>query len=672
MNQGIKNHLSSENSPYLLQHLFNPVDWYPWGQDAFNKAKKENRLIFLSIGYSTCHWCHVMEMESFSQSDVGKFMNQRFVSIKVDREERPDIDSVFIEFSNRTTGSAGWPLNVILTPDGLPVFSFTYIPRTSRYGSMGIIELLESIDQLWIDNPDEIVKKALDFKGDAKDKKPLKMIQSDTSIQPDMALSQLSKSFDKTYGGFGHSMKFPSPHILSFLGTFFENNNKSETLKMMELTLGAMRMGGIYDHISSGLHRYATDPGWKIPHFEKMLYDQAGLIGALAKGFSITGKNVYRETLRDLLGFIRDNFKDPKGGYFTAIDADSDGVEGKYYVWKYSELANALGSESSNFLNIMNIMEEGNFLDSVKGISNGENILYMNNENKNVEQFLHDFDKILTSELRKNLSDLKMLREKRNPPSIDTKICGDLNGYLLYQLSSAYSMTQDESIYDDSSDLFEYLKNNLVSDGKVIHIKYNDGKYVPGFFSDYAFIALGMFQYGMITGQQLPIEEAEKIMDTARIILKKEIEDYRRTGSSSFVGTFESQEDSSMPSQFSAFERAEFLENLTGNFADPLPLTTPEVEDNVKKYPSFFAFKMETILMRKNSFVLKGNFQGKNTVEKMRKMFSDSDVKIEYYLQDNEHTAGVFSLCNSSACVLDRKNIDEVLGFIAEMNIREE
>ena len=294
------NHLSNEKSPYLLQHAFNPVDWYPWSEAAFLKAEKEDKPVFLSIGYSTCHWCHVMEKESFEDEEIAELMNDAFVSIKVDREERPDIDGIYMSVCQMLTGSGGWPLTLIITPDKKPFFAGTYFPKDSRFGRPGMKELIPKLKDIWINRREEVVKSASEISAALnKDEGG-----TDTGINESIfkkAFKEFKERFDEDYGGFGTAPKFPSPHNFYFLLRYYKKNNDDDALKMIERTLLKMRLGGIYDHIGYGFHRYSTDRKWLVPHFEKMLYDQALLAKAYTELFQLTGESFYRQTAEEIL-----------------------------------------------------------------------------------------------------------------------------------------------------------------------------------------------------------------------------------------------------------------------------------------------------------------------------------------------------------------------------------
>ena len=333
------NHLGGEKSPYLIQHAENPVDWYPWGEEAFEKAKKEDKPIFLSIGYATCHWCHVMAHESFEDEKVAGILNEFFIAIKVDREERPDIDSIYMSVCQAMTGSGGWPLSIFMTPEAKPFYSGTYFPKVSRMGMPGFIEILESINSAWKQKRSSILE--------ASEK-----ITNAVSLGPDLpkdssvlgkgtlktGFDQLSAGFDKNNGGFGSAPKFPTPHQLTFLLRWYKRSSDPSALKIVEKTLNSMRRGGIFDQIGSGFHRYSVDEKWLVPHFEKMLYDQALLAMAYTEAFQVTGNVRFAETAKAIFTSVLRDMTAPEGGFYSAEDADSEGREGLFYVWTPEEI----------------------------------------------------------------------------------------------------------------------------------------------------------------------------------------------------------------------------------------------------------------------------------------------------------------------------------------------
>ena len=356
------NRLINEKSPYLLQHANNPVNWYPWGEEAFEKAKNEDKPVFLSIGYSTCHWCHVMEKESFEDNEVAALMNDVFVSIKVDREERPDIDSIYMALCQAMTGSGGWPLNLILTQDKKPFHAMTYIPKENRFGRVGMMELIPQVKKLW-DSHRDMVEDAADRNLDALD------TGSSAGVKPGVdilhqAYEQVLGLFDEEHGGFGHAPKFPTPHNLMFLLRYWKRTGDKMALMMVEKTLSAMHNGGIYDHIGFGFHRYSVDPEWIIPHFEKMLYDQAMLVMAYTEAYQATGKEEYKKTSCEILTYIMRDMTSHEGGFYSGEDADSEGEEGKFYLWTQNEIRQVLANEEDEVVTkIFNIKGNGNFPD---------------------------------------------------------------------------------------------------------------------------------------------------------------------------------------------------------------------------------------------------------------------------------------------------------------------
>src|SRR3989442_2640104 len=370
------NRLIKEKSPYLLQHAYNPVDWYRWGEEAFEKARREDKPIFLSIGYSTCHWCHVMERESYNDPEVAKLMNDAFVSIKVDREERPDIDNVYMNVALMMMGSGGWPLNVILTPDKKPFFAATYIPKDNRFGQKGLLELIPQIKQAWLSQRDKVVGSANQITAALRENRGGSASGELDASTLKTAFDQFNNQFDKQNGGFGHAQKFPTPHKLLFLLRYWKRTGEPKALEMVEKTLQAMRGGGMYDHVGFGFHRYSTEPTWHLPHFEKMLYDQAMLALAYLEAYQATGKEEYAKTAREIFTYVSRDMTSPAGGFYSAEDADSEGEEGKFYLWTESEIRKVLPkSDADLFVKAFGIETGGNFTDPFGRAQRGANIL---------------------------------------------------------------------------------------------------------------------------------------------------------------------------------------------------------------------------------------------------------------------------------------------------------
>jgi hypothetical protein len=356
------NRLINEKSPYLLQHAYNPVDWYPWGDEAFEKAKIEGKPIFLSIGYSTCHWCHVMEKESFVDPEVADLLNEVFISIKVDREERPDLDRVYMAVCQKMTGSGGWPLTILMTPDKKPFFAETYLPKKSSFGRIGIMELAKKVKELWQNRREEVERSASEN---------LSYLQAETPARSGLeigidtlekAYQQLLELYDDRYGGFGYAPKFPTSHNLCFLMRYWKRTGNQQALDMVVKTLKAMRQGGIYDQLGYGFHRYSTDNRWFAPHFEKMLYDQALLAIVYLEAYQITGIDLFRRTASEIFDYTLTIMRDEKGGFYTAEDADSEGVEGKFYLWTFQEVKELLSLQEMPLVAAyFNLEEKGNY-----------------------------------------------------------------------------------------------------------------------------------------------------------------------------------------------------------------------------------------------------------------------------------------------------------------------
>ncbi|MFX0141691.1 MAG: thioredoxin domain-containing protein, partial [Candidatus Hodarchaeota archaeon] len=429
------NKLKTEKSPYLLQHAKNPVDWYPWGEEAFEKAKEEDKPIFLSIGYSTCHWCHVMAHESFEDDQVAELMNEVFVSIKVDREERPDIDKIYMTICQMITGSGGWPLTIIMTPEKKPFFAGTYFPKQTRFGRIGLIDLIKRIQDLWNNQKSELVNSAdqITFSLQNIDQESPGEKFSESTIK--RAYKQLSMQFDNVNGGFGNRPKFPTPHNLIFLLRYWKRTGDKKALEMVEKSLQAMRKGGIYDHIGFGFHRYSTDSIWLVPHFEKMLYDQALIAIAYIETYQATKNQLYRNTAKEIFSYVLRDMISVEGGFYSAEDADSEGEEGKFYVWSKDEIEKILEKEELGLATkIFNIEESGNYLEETSGKKTGNNILHLKNFP----------EKKIQVEIEKIRSKLYISRKKRIYPHKDDKVLTDWNGLMIAALAKGAIALQEE------------------------------------------------------------------------------------------------------------------------------------------------------------------------------------------------------------------------------------
>ncbi len=490
------NRLQYEKSPYLLQHASNPVDWYPWSDDAFERAGREDKPVFLSIGYSTCHWCHVMERESFEDEEVASLLNKHFISIKVDREERPDIDNTYMTVCQAMTGRGGWPLSIFMTSHKEPFLAATYIPKKNRYGVAGMMELIPGIAEVWNSRRNDILNEAgrvLDALKGLTEKKPGDM-PDDSVIK--RAFDQLKKSYEPEFGGFNRSPKFPAPHNLMFLLRYWKRTHNEEALSMVVNTLMWMKRGGVFDHIGGGFHRYSTDERWLLPHFEKMLYDQAMLIMAYCESFLVTGNRTYADTVHRITRFLKRDMVSKDGAFYSAWDADSEGEEGKFYVWEKREIMDALGNKDGElFCRIYNIKDEGNFREESSGDLNGSNIPYLD---KPVDR-IADALSMSTEAIEQFIADAneKMfdVRKKRVHPHIDDKVLTDWNGLTIAALARAYMVFDDDTYLKMAEDAYNFIKEHLIaSDGRLLH-RWRDGEgSIHGFLDDHAFLVFGLLE----------------------------------------------------------------------------------------------------------------------------------------------------------------------------------
>jgi uncharacterized protein YyaL (SSP411 family) len=490
-----RNRLIHEKSPYLLQHADNPVDWYPWGDEAFERALSENKPVFLSIGYSSCHWCHVMEHESFEDAEVAAAMNAAFVNIKVDREERPDIDDVYMTVAQMMTGRGGWPLNVVMTPQKVPFFAATYIPKENRWGQVGMLTLIREIQGRWKSKRQEL----LNIGGQVTS--ALEQMQRDTSGADmdegilDKTFQQLAGRFDAQHGGFGSRPKFPTPHNLLFLLRYWRRTGNSQALRMVEQTLQAMRQGGVFDQIGFGFHRYSTDAEWLLPHFEKMLYDQALLTMAYTEAYQATGNATYRRTAEQILTYVLRDMRGPSGGFFSAEDADSEGEEGKYYLWTLDELRQILGPDADLVVAVCGVRSDGNFADEATGKRTGSNILHLGEALSEMAARLGMPEEELSERVDGARQALFAHREERVHPLKDDKVLTDWNGLMIAALAKAARTFGSEAYAQAAAKAVGFSLSTLVrEDGRLLH-RYRDGEAaVLAYAADYAFLTWGLLE----------------------------------------------------------------------------------------------------------------------------------------------------------------------------------
>jgi uncharacterized protein YyaL (SSP411 family) len=466
------NRLAKEKSPYLLQHAHNPVDWFAWNDEAFAKSRMENKSIFLSIGYSTCHWCHVMERESFEDENTGKYLNEHFVSIKVDREERPDVDKIYMTFVQSTTGSGGWPLNIFLTPDLKPFFGGTYFPPDARYGRPGFLQLLRQISMLWQERKSEIAASAGEIH--ARLEGTMANSAGSNPLLTADALKNASEFFkniyDAQHGGFGGAPKFPQPGIPSLVLRCAKRFNDDEAARMVLHTCAAMAAGGIHDQLGGGFARYSVDAGWLVPHFEKMLYDNAQMVQLYLDAHLVSQSGIFAETARDILDYVLRDMTHCGGGFFSAEDADSEGHEGKFYCWTKDELSRLLTVEEFNVMaKYFGITKEGNFVDhSHPQPLAGQNVLSI------VDPNVAEADKLLLASAKRKMGDI---RAKRIRPHLDDKILASWNGLMLGAFVRASVVLGDEKYHTAAEKNLRFLREKLW-DGKskTLFHRWRDGE----------------------------------------------------------------------------------------------------------------------------------------------------------------------------------------------------
>ncbi len=497
------NRLAKEKSPYLLQHANNPIDWYPWSDEAFEKAKRENKPLFVSIGYSTCHWCHVMERESFEDQEVGDALNRHFVAIKVDREERPDIDQIYMTVCQALTGQGGWPLTVIMTPGKKPFFAGTYFPKSSRWGRAGLLDILEQVADKWAKDWNKLIQTSQMITEQVQFKPGGRLTDEPLTDIATRGYKQFKQSFDKQYGGFGSAPKFPTPHNLLFLMRYWKQTGEASALDMAQKTLQSIYRGGINDHVGFGFARYSTDEKWLVPHFEKMLYDNALLAMAFLEAYQATQKDFYAEAARQIFTYVLRDMTHSEGGFYSAEDADSEGVEGKFYVWSPDEVRQVLGRENGDiYCRVYDITESGNFEGhSIPNLINAlpeEYAQKLGMETGALQQLLEDSRQKLFAH-----------RDKRVHPFKDDKVLTAWNGLMIAALARGAAVLEDVRCREAAEKAERFIRNKLQRlDGRLL-ARYRDGESgLNSYLDDYAFLIWGLLELYRSTFQVVYLSRA--------------------------------------------------------------------------------------------------------------------------------------------------------------------
>ena len=681
------NRLAKESSPYLLQHKNNPVDWYPWGDEAFQKALELNRPIFLSIGYSTCHWCHVMEEESFEDEQVAQLLNDNFISIKVDREERPEIDHLYMTVCQVMTGKGGWPLTIIMTPDKYPFFAGTYFPKKGRMGRPGMIELLPAISDAWVNKKDELIQSANQIKKYLIDSNNKELGDQLNQTILTNTNSQFINRYDKTHGGFGTKPKFPSPHNLIYLLRYHNMSGDKTSLLMVEKTLQEMRLGGIFDHVGFGFHRYSTDTEWILPHFEKMLYDQAMLTLAYTEAYQITNNQLYKDTAEEILYYVQRNMTDKRGGFYSAEDADSEGEEGLFYLWTIDEIKNILSNvESELLINTYGLNKEGNYDDEATGNRTEKNILYLKEPINNIE---------LKNRLNQIIKKLYQARKKRIHPLKDDKILTDWNGLMIAAYAKAGDVFNSDDYIQQAEKSAQFILKNLTDNNGRLLKRYRNGNAgVDAHLDDYAFFIWGLLELYEATFNVTYLAEAIQLSN----IMVDEFWDVTNGGF--FLGGENSEKlivraktgyDGAMPSGNSvAAMNCSKLNRITGEtkwaeISDKIFIT---FSNEIQQTPSGYASMVNAFLFNTDNpkeIVIVGSGKDSDTISAIEKIkseyvpnkviiFKDTDDELNKLsplakwtvTQETIDEKTTYYICQDFACKIPTTDLDLALKFINE------
>jgi uncharacterized protein YyaL (SSP411 family) len=505
--QKFTNRLINETSPYLLQHAHNPVDWYPWGEEAFERARQEDRPILLSIGYSACHWCHVMEDESFENEQIAQLMNDNFINIKVDREERPDLDTIYMNAVQMITGSGGWPMTMFLTPDGRPFYGGTYFPPADRYGMPGFPRILMAIAEGYRTRRGEIEEGAASLLGELRKINEMKPQEGELNVEIlDHAANHLVRTLDPLHGGFGNKPKFPPSMALTLLLRQYHRTKDQSALNAVELTLEKMAKGGVYDQLGGGFHRYSVDEKWLVPHFEKMLYDNALLSRIYLDTYLVTGKEFYRRIVTETLDYVRREMTDPGGGFYSTQDADSEGEEGKFFVWTLEEIRVLLGEEDARlFSRYFDVTEMGNF--------EGHSILHIDEGLETIAKLMGIAPERLAEIIERGKRVLFEERERRIKPHRDEKMLAAWNGLMLRSFAEAARVLDRKDYLEVAIRNAHFLLTHLHKDGRLLRTHQNGESKLNAYLEDYSFVSDGFLALYEATFDPRWFEEARKLIE---------------------------------------------------------------------------------------------------------------------------------------------------------------
>ncbi|GAA0721677.1 thioredoxin domain-containing protein [Clostridium malenominatum] len=660
-NNKVPNRLINEKSPYLLQHAYNPVEWFPWGEEAFSKAKEEDKPIFLSIGYSTCHWCHVMERESFEDEEVAKVLNKDYICIKVDREERPDVDSIYMSYCQAMTGSGGWPLTIIMTPDKKPFFAGTYFPKESKYGRPGVMNLLKEVTSQWNNKREKILNYSSNL---LKEIKKTSIAEGKEELNEEVLIgvfNRLKKAFDSNYGGFYTAPKFPTPHKLMYLLRMWKVHGYKEALHMFEKTLDAMYKGGIFDHIGFGFSRYSTDKMWLAPHFEKMLYDNALLALVYAEAYAETKNARYKEVCEKIFWYLEDKMISKEGGLFSAEDADSEGVEGKFYLWTPKEIKEVLGEEDGEyFCQYFDVTEKGNF--------EGKNIANL------IEKDLEEIEEVDLKKLNNLREKLYSYREKRIHPHKDDKILTSWNGLAIVAFAYAGRIFNNKRYIELGEKALNFILINLTrKDGRLL-ARYREGEAAYlAYLDDYAFLIWALIELYEATFKEVYLKKATHFnkeminlfwdeegsgfymygKDGEELLMRPKESFDNAIPSGNSVGIYNMLRLSNINEDMELKEKAEAALNTFSY--------------NINHYPDahlFMCINLIYTIKENNKIVIEGKF-GEETLNNMISEINNrftpfTDVKLDM-IEENKTTAYV---CKNYACSNPVNTIEEFIKLL--------
>ncbi|WP_100181821.1 thioredoxin domain-containing protein [Candidatus Nitrosotenuis aquarius] len=674
-----ENKLVHETSPYLLQHAHNPVNWYPWGKEALEKAVNENKPIFLSVGYSSCHWCHVMEHESFENEEIAKIMNENFVSIKVDREERPDLDDIYQKVCQMATGQGGWPLSVFLTPDQKPFYVGTYFPILDNYGRPGFGSILLQLAQAWKEKPNDVKKASENF---MQNLRGAEMVTTPATLDKailDEAAMNLFQIADNTYGGFGQAPKFPNAANLSFLLRYGKISKISKFSEFVFKTLNKMGKGGIFDQIGGGFHRYSTDARWLVPHFEKMLYDNALLPIVYAEAYQLSRDSFYLDVINKTLGFVLREMTSPEGGFYSALDADSEGEEGKFYVWSKKEVSQILGKDADVFCLYYDVTDGGNF--------EGHTIL--NNSIATSAVAFHtgiteDAVRSIIAESSKKLLDV---RSKRIRPGLDDKIITSWNALMVSAFAKGYRVTDNLAYLQAAENCVTFIEKNLLAGDSLLRTYKNGKAKLSAYLEDYAYLVNALVDLFEVNPDAKYLALAEKLA-------KYMVEHFWDEKNSNFYFTADNHEsliirpknnyDLSMPSGNSVTANALLkLYHLTQNkkFHEISVKTMEAFAIMAAENPFGFGYLLNTIYLhlQNPTEITLLNPQNKTIYDDLTKRFLPESIlvtiqsqaqiqaleKYQYFAgKEFEDETTVF-VCKNFSCSLPLKTISEIVKLLS-------